>query len=122
MTHHRTTLRNLAIRFGQLAQEIHMGDGSFRLTVNQQRLAKISTSLSYYHHRPHAKQSSWKLRHDLWKTAVGQIPKHVTSELEQMITDLVPDFGWMEINIHDCHVTHIMIHISFEPPSHSLAC
>lgn len=122
MTQRNTVLRDLSVRFGQMARNIQMSDGSFRLTVNQQRLAKIATSLNYYHHRPHRRHSSWTLRRDLWDTAVQQIPEHVTRELEALVTDLVPDFGWLEVNIHDFHVTNIMIHVSLEPPSHSLAC
>jgi hypothetical protein len=122
MTHRGSLLRRLFTCFGQLAQDIQLSDGSIWLHVNQQRLAKIATSLRYYHHRPHSKHSSWTLRHDPWETAVGQIPDHVTSEMEEMVTDLVPDFGWVEINFRDCHVSYIMIHVSFEPPSHSLAC
>jgi hypothetical protein len=122
MAHRRSLLRELTVHFGQLARDIQMSDGSIRLTVNQQWLAKIATSLSYYHHRPHHTHSAWTLRHDPWDTAVRQIPKHVTSDLETMVTDLVPDFGWVEVSIHNFDVSNIMIHVSLQPPSHVLAC
>ncbi len=51
MTHPRVTLRTLSSRFAQMARSIQMSEGSFRLIVNQQRLAKIATSPSYCHHR-----------------------------------------------------------------------
>jgi len=122
MTHRRSLLRDLTVYFGQVARDIQMIDGSIRLTVNQQWLAKIATSLSYYHHRSHHTHGAWTLRHDLWETAVRRIPDHVTRDLETMVTDLVPDFGWVEVNIHNFDVTNIMIHVSLQPPSHVQAC
>jgi hypothetical protein len=49
MTHPRTTFRVLSSRFGAMARAIQLSEGSIRLTVNQQRLAKIATSPSYCH-------------------------------------------------------------------------
>jgi hypothetical protein len=105
-----------------MARSIQLSDGSIRLTVNQQRLAKIATSPSYCHHRPHQTRNEWTLRHQLSETAVRQIPKHLTTELETLVTHLVPDFGWVEVSIHDFHVTGYLIHVPQEPPSHAQAC
>jgi hypothetical protein len=105
-----------------MARAIQLSEGSIRLTVNQQRLAKIATSPSYCHHRPHQTRNEWTLRHQLSETAVRQIPKHLTTELENLVTHLVPDFGWVEVSIHDFRVIGYLIHVPQEPPSHAQAC
>ena len=116
MTHSRMTYRELSSRFGQMARSIQLIDGSIRLTVNQKRLAKVDTSLFYCHHRTHQSRDEWTLRHQLSATAVGQIPKHLTKDLETLVTHLVPDFGWVEVSFHDSRVTGYLIHVPQEHP------
>lgn len=116
MTYSRMTFRALSSQFGQMARSIQMIDGSIQLTVNQKRLAKVATSPCYCYCRPHQTHGEWILRHQLSETAIGQIPQHLTEDLETLVTNLVPDYGWLEVSIQDFRVTSYLIHVPQEHP------
>lgn len=116
MTHSRTTYRELSSHLGQMARSIQMIDGSIQLTVNQKRLAKVAASPCYCYCRPHQTRDEWILRQQLSATDIGQMPQYLTEDLEKLVTHLVPDYGWVEVSVHDFRVTGYLIHVPQEHP------
>jgi hypothetical protein len=104
-----------------LAHRIGLSDDTLRFTVDKGWLVKIEALTRFRACRPAKQQGMWRSSATPTSLLWSKLNQHLSSDLENVLTSLPGDYGFVEAEFKRGKVASITIRMALCPPSRCCA-